>query len=214
MSQLYWICGSPCAGKTTISNIIGQEFNWHIYSIDRYFETYLKRANPQQHPYLIAYKALGLKQFLLQAPDQQLEQVAGISREQFAFILEDIQALQSENVDKPILVEGSNILAEQVAKHLPSTHHAIWLVPTEDFQLETYPTRGAWVQDVLRHHYEPQAGILAFERWMERDAQWARMTAQQAKQYNIPVIVVDGKIPLLDNAERVMRHFGLIIDDA
>lgn len=214
MMGLYWIGGSPCAGKTTISEIIAQEFNWLVYSIDRYFETYLARATPDEHPFLTSYKTMGLKHFLLQPAESQLDQVTGISYEQFDFILADIQTLQETDPTRPILVEGSNILAKQVAKQLQTINQTIWLVPTEDFQLETYPTRGSWVQDVLRHHYEPDDGILAFERWMERDAQWAKQTASQAKTHNIPVITVDGSVPLLDNAESVMRHFGLLSDEA
>lgn len=209
---VYWIGGSPCAGKTTISNIIGQEFDWCIYSIDRYVETYLQRANEKQHPHLSAYREMGLKKFLLQPPQQQLEQVRGMSREQFSFILEDIAQLRDNGETRPILVEGSNILAEQVASQIDSPQQAFWLVPTEEFQLETYPKRGSWVQDVLRHHYEPDEGVLAFERWMERDAHWAKRTAQQAQSLEFPVIMVDGSTSVLDNAERVMQHFGLIDD--
>jgi len=207
MPDIYWMSGSPCAGKTTISEIIGQEFSWQIYQIDRHFETYVKRANEKQHPYLTAYKKIGLKDFLLQDPSEQLSQVIGISKEQFQFIQEDIAELSE---DAPILVEGSNILASDVTKVVKSSSHCIWLVPTEAFQLETYPKRGWWVQDVLRHHYEPEEAVLAFERWMERDALMAKWTASEAQKYDIPVITVDGTVSLLDNAEIVMRHFGLL----
>ena len=207
MSDIYWMAGSPCAGKTTISEIIGQEFGWQIYQLDRHFEGYLDRADEKQNPYLTAYKKMGLKDFLLQDPSEQLSQVIGMSKEQFHFIQEDIAELEG---DAPILVEGSNILASDVAKVVKSSSHCIWLVPTEEFQLEAYPKRGSWVQDVLRHHYEPEEGILAFERWMERDALMAKWTASEARKYEISVITVDGTVALLDNAEIVMRHFGLL----
>ena len=207
MPEIYWIAGSPCAGKTTISEIIGQEFGWQIYQLDRHFETYVKRADENQHPYLTAYKKMGLKDFLLQDPSDQLSQVIGMSKEQFQFIQEDIAELEG---DAPILVEGSNILASDVAKVAKSSSHCIWLVPTEEFQLEAYPKRGSWVQDVLRHHYEPDEGILAFERWMGRDALMAKWTASEARKHDILGITVDGSVSLLDNAEIVMRHFGLL----
>lgn len=207
MPQINWIGGSPCAGKTTISHIIGQEFGWQIYHIDRNFERYLQRANAVQHPHLIQYKNMGLQQFLLQDPYWQLEQVKGISKEQFEFILEDIAELP---VDKPILVEGANLRVADVIQQIQTPSQAIWLVPTEAFQLETYPKRGSWVQDVLRHHYEPDDAIVAFERWMQRDALMAEWTANEAESQEIPVIRVDGSVSLLDNAEIVMRHFGLL----
>lgn len=207
MPQINWISGSPCAGKTTISQIIGQEFGWQVYHVDRNFERYLQRANSEEHPHLIQYKNMGLQRFLLQDPQWQLEQIIGISKEQFKFILEDIADLPDDN---PILVEGANILAEDVIQQIETPSHAMWLVPTETFQLETYPKRGSWVQDVLRHHFNPDEAILAFERWMQRDALMAKWTANEAEMRQIPVILVDGSTTLLDNAEIVMWHFGLL----
>lgn len=207
MPDIYWMGGSPCAGKTTISEIIGQEFGWQIYQIDRHVENYLQRADEKKHPYLTAYKKIGLKDFLIQDPSEQVSQVIGMSQEQFGFIQEDIAELPG---DAPILVEGANMLASDVIKQVESSSRCIWLVPTEAFQLETYPKRGSWVQDVLRHHYEPEEAVLAFERWMERDTHMAKWTASEARKHEIPVIVVDGSVSLIDNAETVMRHFGLI----
>lgn len=207
---VYWIGGSPCAGKTTISNIIAQEFGWLVYSIDRYFETYLQRADSNKHPHLTAYSQLGLKQFLLQDPQKQLEQIIGMSQEQFEFILDDLAQLKVDNPENIILVEGSNILADSVSSQIASPKQAMWIVPTETFQLETYPKRGSWVQGVLRHHYQAEEGIIAFERWMERDANWAKFTASKARKHNIPVLIVDGSTSLLDNTEMIMRYFDLL----
>jgi hypothetical protein len=210
MADVYWMGGSPCAGKTTISHIIAQEFGWQIYHIDGHIETYLERATPKLHPHLSAYRKTGLKDFLLQDPQEQVSQVIGMSHEQFQFILNDIAELSGE---APILVEGANLLASDLVKQIQSSKQAIWMVPTEVFQLAAYPKRGSWVQDVLRHHYQPEEALLAFERWMERDALMAKWTATEAGKHDIRVIVVDGSVTLLDNAEIVMHHFGLLSDE-
>lgn len=207
MQHIYFLGGSPCAGKTTISHIIAQEFGWQIYHIDREVESYLERADKQAHPYLSSYKDLGLKRFLLLPAKEQLDMVLGMSQEQFAFVLEDIAQFPN---DIPTLVEGANIRPQEVAQSLPNLAHALWLVPTEEFQLDVYPRRGTWVQDVLRHNFEDDARVDVFEQWMERDAMMARWAAQSAENLGIRVIVVDGSTTLLENAELVMKHFGLI----
>lgn len=209
MSNIYWIGGSPCAGKTTISEIIGQEFGWQVYHIDRHIESYLKRADEYKHPNLSYYRKIGLRNFLLLDAETQLESVIGMSHEQFAFILEDIAELDD---NRPILVEGANLLATDILNQGASAQHCQWMIPTQTFQLEVYPKRGSWVQDVLRHHFEPDEAIIAFENWMERDAMMATWTANEAHRLNINVITVDGSISLLDNAETVMHHFGLLQD--
>jgi len=207
MEQIYWMGGSPCAGKTTISEIIEQEFGWQIYHIDRYIERYLQRATPDKQPHLHQYQQLGLNKFLHQPAQEQLQIILGMSHEQLHFILEDLAEIES---DSPILVEGANLLAADVVQHGASAQNSIWMVPTEAFQLETYPKRGSWVQGVLKLYDDPEEAMLAFERWMERDALMARWTANQAKQQGIPLIMVDGSVSLLDNAEIIMRHFGLL----
>jgi hypothetical protein len=206
MENVYWLGGSPCAGKTTISHIIAQEFGWQTYHIDREVESYLERADSQKHPHLSAYKEMGLKRFLLQPAKDQLETVLGMSQEQYAFILEDLAKFEE---GQTILVEGANLRPQDVASILPSTSHALWLVPTEEFQLEVYPKRGTWVQDVLRN-FEDDSRVDVFEQWMERDAMMATWAEKAASNLGIRVITVDGSASLLDNAETVMKHFGLL----
>lgn len=207
MKHVYWMGGSPCAGKTTIAQIIAQEYGWQVYHIDRHVESYLNRAEPEKHPFLTSYTQIGLQKFLPLPPEDQLERVKNMSTEQFQFILEDIAEMAS---DKPILVEGANMRVEDVASMMADTSHAIWLVPTEAFQLEVYPRRGTWVHDVLRHHFAEDERVDVFERWMQRDILMAQWTAAQARLHNIQVILVDGEKSLLENAETVMKCFKLI----
>lgn len=207
MNHVYWMGGSPCAGKTTIAQIIAQEYGWQIYHIDRHVESYLERADPEKHPFLSSYKQIGLKKFLPLNPEEQLERVKNMSAEQFQFILDDIAELES---DTPILVEGANLRAEDVARTALDISHAVWLVPTEEFQLEVYPHRGTWVHDVLRFHFAEDERVDVFDRWMQRDSLMAIWTAEQAKLHHIQLIVVDGEKSLLENAELVLNCFKLI----
>jgi hypothetical protein len=206
MTMFYWMGGAPCAGKTTISQIIGQEFGWRVYSLDRHVEAYLQRATPEQHPTLTEYNSMGLKRFLSLPADEQLARIWRMSAEWFAFLLEDVQSLPA---DRPILVEGSNIRPQDVAATGVAADQVIWLAPREDFLLETYPRRGAWVQGVLGQ-FAQEERVDIFEQWMLRDAAHAEQTLAQAQQLGIRTLVVDGSVTLLENAEIVMRHFGLI----
>jgi len=206
MAAIYWMGGSPCAGKTTISQIIAQEFGWKVHSLDRHVEEYLHRANPDQHSALIEYNSLGLKSFLSLPAEEQLQLIWRMSAEWFQFLWADARNLLS---DAPVLVEGSNIRPQDVMATGVEFDQVIWLTPTEDFLLEAYPRRGAWVQDVLAQ-VAPEEQIDVFEQWMLRDTMHARQTSAQAQQLGFRTLLVDGSTPLLDNAEMVMRHFGLI----
>lgn len=206
MQPIYWIGGSPCAGKTTIADIIAQEHGWRIYHIDRYFESYLERANPNKHPTLSSYKKMGLQNFLSMPAETQLDRVKAISQEQFEFILADVHAIEA---DTPILVEGANILADDAANQAVDLNHIIWLVPTEDFLLKTYPRRGTWVQDVLKLNFKADERVNIFDNWMRRDALMAKWTANRARELGIQVITIDGSQTIRENTTMVEQHFGL-----
>ncbi|MEL6306861.1 MAG: hypothetical protein AAFN11_12875 [Chloroflexota bacterium] len=209
MNQVYWMGGAPCAGKTTISHIISQEFGWYVYHIDRHIESYLRRATADVHPALTTYKKMGLQKFLLQTSDIQFEQVVAMHHEQVAFIEADIAELRQE-IETPILVEGANLIPDKIAQKQASPKHSIWLVPTEKFLLDTYPKRGNWVQEVLRRYEKADDGVQAFENWMMRDARFAGHIAHHVQAQSMTLITVDGSVSLLDNAEIAMRHFGLL----
>lgn len=206
MGAVYWMGGAPCAGKTTIAQIIAQEFGWQVYSLDRHVEDYLRRADPVQHPNLAEYNALGLKRFLSLPADEQLQRIWRMSEEWFGFLLEDVAALETV---APILVEGANIRPQDVAAAGADLRRAVWLAPTEAFLLETYPRRGAWVQDVLQQ-FPQEERVDVFEQWMLRDASHAEQVLAQASALGIRTIVVDGSAELLKNAEIVMDHFELL----
>lgn len=206
--HLYWIGGSPCAGKTTIAGILGQELNLQVYHLDRHVEDYFKRATPEQHPHITRYNQIGLKRFLQIPAEEQLQEVIRLSAEQFEFVLQDVRRLQRTS-KRPILIEGANIRPQDVAAVVEDVRRVHWLVPTEDFLLDVYPRRGQWVGDVLRQYFAEDERVDIFENWMLRDTLHAQWTAREAAAYGFPVLWVDGSTTLLENADLVAERFAL-----
>lgn len=204
---MYWIVGSPCAGKTTIADMLAQEHVLRVYHLDRHYESYLRRADPDRHPYLTHIKGLGHR-FLALPHNEQLDYVKHISAEQFEFVLADIAEWQEDDPDTPILIDGANIRIEDVLKHIEQPNHLICIVPTEAFLLKTYPRRGTWVQDVLSNFPENER-LNVFEQWMTRDTNHAAWATDQAIQYGVKFIEVDGTTRIIENAAFVESHFGL-----
>ena len=206
MQQVYWMGGSPCAGKTTIAHILAQEYGWQTYHIDRHVETYLKDATDQAQPTLCAYRRGGLRAFLSDPPQKQLEAVQAISHEQFSFILAAVRKMDDS---APILIEGANMLVQDVLSAAVDLAHIIWLVPTEEFLLRAYPRRGTWVQDVLRQNFPEEQRLEIFDHWMLRDSMMAEWTANEARKHDVAVITVDGSQSIRENAALVAHYFGL-----
>lgn len=50
LSHIYWIGGSPCAGKTTIARKLAAEYGFTYYKCDDCYDDHMSRSTPDQHP--------------------------------------------------------------------------------------------------------------------------------------------------------------------
>ncbi|MEC0282675.1 hypothetical protein SAMN04489762_3012 [Terribacillus saccharophilus] len=132
--------------------------------------------------------------------EEQIEDVIRVYEEQFSLILED---LLSRPKTTPILVEEAALLPHMVAPLLTDLHHAIWMVPTPEFQIEHYKKR-EWIHRILDQYDDPG---LAFSNWMERDSGFGKRVAKQAELINLNTMRVDGIFTFNQNYELVRRTF-------
>ena len=134
--------------------------------------------------------------------EEQVIEERELYREEFPLILDDLLALPTT---RPVLAEGAALLPECVVPLLLQPHHAIWIVPTPEFQVEHY-SRRAWPQDVVRACLDPQQ---AFHNWMQRDIRFAQQVEQAARHLTMRTLVVDGARSLMENKACVEQHFQL-----
>ena len=200
--QIYWIGGSPCAGKSTIAQTLADRYNLHYYQCDSWFETHQQRAQPEQQQFLSQLAGLSCDQLWLPPVAEQVTRVQAIYTEEFAMILADLLALPRT---RPILAEGAALLPTCVWRHLADRRRAIWLTPTPAFQRFHYAQR-PWIHDVVRTCSDPAQ---AFANWMARDEAFARWVNQQAMALGFQVLVVDGNRSLAENQTIVADWFGL-----
>jgi hypothetical protein len=154
-----------------------------IYSCDEAFGQHAGEVDSQAGPTLRKVLTLDIGDRLDQPIDVQVEDVFRLYREEFPLIVRDLAAIRGG-----VVVEGAALLPELLAAHRIPPEHAVWLVPTEDFQRWHYERRG-WAHDFLAGRPELED---LFDRWMRRDAHFAVLVAQQARELGYQVIVVDG----------------------
>ncbi len=123
-------------------------------------------------------------------------------REEFEMVVEDLLVMPRYT---PIIAEGAALLPECVAPLLSRPERAIWVVPTEEFQLKEYARR-EWVENILSQCRDPKQ---AWQNWMGRDAGFARVVAEDAKAGGFRIIEVDGNQSIEEHAKMVAAHFGL-----
>jgi 2-phosphoglycerate kinase len=203
MKNVFWLGGSPCAGKSSLSEVLAERYDLDLYHVDEAFEIHAQRFDPVLHPALVKWCASAWNERWAQPVDSLLREVIACYGEHFALILEDIRAAQKQ---KPLLVEGSALLPGQVARVLSRKNQAIWLIPTSDFQREHYAKR-EWVRGIVEQCDNPPA---AFQNWMERDAQFADWLRAEVKALGLNLLSVDGECTIEENATIVAAQFGFI----
>lgn len=200
--NIYYIGGSPCCGKTTISEQIAKDHNLTYFPIDESLGRYASMGAEKGYPACKEQWRLSPDETWLRDVRVQCRHELEFYREIFGFIQEDIAALETE---RDVLVEGAALLPELIkASGIPSNHY-ICMTPTREFQITHYRKR-AWVSLILEGCTDKEK---AFENWMERDALFAEEVRRQAANLGYKSILVDGGQSMQENKEQVCACFSL-----
>lgn len=201
-SDLYWLGGSPCSGKSTVAELLAAQYNLQYYNCDHAFAHHQQQSDPTQQPTLHHLSFLTSDEIWLAPIAEQVARVIAIYHEEFPLILADLAAFST---DCPVLVEGAALMPTLVAGTVGWQGRSAWLVPTPTFQRQQYAKR-PWVNDVLNDCRDPKQ---AFANWMARDDAFAVQVAQAAAQRNCPLLHVDGYQSIAETATWVSAQWGL-----
>jgi hypothetical protein len=205
LKSAFWLGVSPCAGKSSISKILANRFDLEVYHVDEAFETHVQGLNPTHQPTLARWLASSWNQRWMQPVDCLVEDVIGCYREHFDLVRQDILARPQR---KSLLVEGAALLPLQITNIMPNRSHAIWIIPTADFQREHYSQR-EWAWKIVKQCNDPE---VAFQNWMERDIRFGEWIEAEVRTLDLQLLKIDGSQTIAENAEEVARYFQLAAD--
>jgi hypothetical protein len=204
LDHVYWLAGSPCAGKSSISELLAREYGLCLVSVDNAFmKNHRKRIDPHQHPTLHKWATTPWSDLWMQSADVLLAEAKSAYSEHFQMIASDLCDLP---VGSPVLVEGTALLPDAVHRLGVAPCNAIWLVPTEEFQHTKYPCRGDWVQHILGQCENPEQ---AFQNWMDRDVAFARWVPERTQALGLRAMQIDGTHTVDEYTTLVAQHFRL-----
>jgi hypothetical protein len=201
MHNIFWLGGSPCAGKSSVADRLAARYGLTLYRCDDAFDRHLAQGNAQDHPALTAIARMTWDEIWMRPVDVQVAAELDAYREEWGLIMDDLRRLPP---DRPLLVEGCALLPELVASLAPP-QQALWFVPAPAFQRKHYAQR-AFVQDILAQCRDPQT---AWENWMSRDERFGQAVANAATARHYPVEWVDGQRSIEELTTLTTAHFGL-----
>lgn len=187
LRHVYWIGGGSGAAKSTVARQIAAQHGLRLYDTDAMMADHTRRSTPQDAPRLAEFKAMDMDQrWVNRTPRTMAQTFHWFRGEGFALIVEDLLALAPE----PVVAEGFRLLPRLVGPLLGDTRQAIWLLPTPEFRLAAFESRGS-LWKIAGQTSDPGK---ALANLLERDGLFTEELRVEAKQLGLQVIEVDGSL--------------------
>jgi len=203
LRHVYWLGGGSGAGKSTVARRLATTYGLQLYSTDDAMADHGRRCEPEACPFLTAFKEMDMdERWLNRSPELMLETFHWYRGEAFGLIVEDLLALPA---DQGVIVEGFRLLPRLVKPLLKSNGHAAWLIPTPEFRLAAFTTRGT-LMDIAGKTSAPSR---ALENLLRRDDMFTSRLEREVKDEGLPIINVGSVMSVDDLTSRVTELFDL-----
>ena len=202
LSTAYFIGGSPCSGKSTITEILADRYNLTYYKIDDYERKHIEKAEPEKYPIMYKWSQMDWEEIWMRPVDIQVKEELKFYRERFEMILNELVQF---SIEDKVIMEGAALLPELINDLGIKKNKVVYIIPSKKFQIEHYSKRN-FIKDILSECNNPEK---AFKNWMERDHQFGKVVKTQAKKLGFKVIDVDGTNSIEENTKLVTENFNL-----
>lgn len=203
LRHVYWIGGASGSGKSTIARRLADKHGLRLYSTDEAMGDHARRWRPEDCPYLTEFVKMSMDQrWVDRAPQTMLETFHWFHGEGFGLIIEDLLALAQ---DQAIIAEGFRLLPHLVKPLLHDPSHGVWLIPTPEFRLAAFESRGTtWT--IPNKTSNPKR---ALSNLLERDKLFTERLRGIVETTGVPSIKVDGRLTEDALQSCIAGKFGL-----
>ena len=111
LKNVYFISGTPCAGKTTITRALGKKYGIPVYVIDDQFTIHQLKSDPEHQPNMNR-SFRDADEFFGRTVEEYKNWLLGNSREQLDFVLMDLVRLSQDR----IILCDIHLIAEDAVK--------------------------------------------------------------------------------------------------
>ena len=135
LKNVYFITGTPCGGKTTLSHALAKKYGFELFDIDERFEEHKKISDPLFQPAMnTSFKSAD--EFFGRTVEEYKNWLLKNTREQLEFVLLDLIRL-SEN--KRVLCDCHLTVAQALAFSEPA--RVVFLIKDPSNLVEEYGNR-------------------------------------------------------------------------
>jgi 2-phosphoglycerate kinase len=197
LRHVYWIGGASGSGKSTIARRLADKYGLRLYSTDEAMGDHARRWLLEDCPNLTEFVNISMDQrWVDRSPQTMLETFHWFQGEGFGLIIEDLLALPA---DQGVIAEGFRLLPHLVKPLLHDPSHCAWLLPTPEFRLAAFESRGE----------HPQQDQQPETRLRERDRLFTEPLQGMVETTGLPAITVDGRLTEDAPESCIAGKFGL-----
>jgi hypothetical protein len=203
LRHVYWIGGASGSGKSTIARRLADKHGMRLYSTDEAMGDHARRWLPEGCPNLTEFVKMSMDQrWVDRSPPTMLETFHWFRGEGFGLIIEDLLALPS---DQGVLAEGFRLLPHLVKPLLHDRSHSVWLIPTPEFRLAAFESRGT-MWSIPNKTSNPKR---ALSNLLERDRLFTERLQGMVETTGLPAVTVDGRLTEDALESCIAGKFGL-----
>ena len=201
MMNIYFIGGSPCSGKSTVTEILAKKYHLYYFKADDFLEEYIKKGASLGYEICKKQEVMAPEEIWMREPQLQCDEEVMFYEETFGFAMADLERIQA----KEIITEGAAYLPKLMKQAGIAKERYIAITPSKEFQLYHYAKR-EWVPYVLEGCSDKDA---AFSNWMNRDILFAQEVRRQCNDEQYVSIINDGSTDIEGLVKKVASHFEL-----
>src|SRR4051794_38186163 len=109
LSRVYWIGGSPCSGKSTVTEALAAATGYPVYRCDDAYFQHQHLVTPEAQPVYHRLSRLAGEALWMRPVAEQIAEELILYREEFPFILADLVELTAAG---PVIAEGAALLPD------------------------------------------------------------------------------------------------------
>ena len=200
--DIYYIGGSPCSGKSTVAEILSEQYDLYYFKVDDFLDSYTKQGALKGYPVCRKQVELTPDQIWMRDPVLQCTEELIYYEEVFEFIERDLEQIKNVN---GVITEGAAYVPGLIRDAQIPENRYLSITPTKEFQLFHFRKR-TFVPYILRGCSNMEK---AFDNWMERDILFAGEVRKQCGETGYTSVINDGSMEIAGLSNLVAAHFGL-----
>ena len=135
LKNVYFVAGTPCGGKTTVSKGLGRKYHIPVYNIDEVFPAHLQMSDVKYQPSMNkSFK--DADEFFGRTVEEYREWLISNTREDLEFVIMDLIRLSQNEL---VICDGNLTLSE--AELLTSSDRIVFMVKEPKDLVDDYCNR-------------------------------------------------------------------------